>query len=298
MAGAEHPAITGARCRHGGVSKGGPGMNSATTLGLGSAALYLVAAGLVGARLALGFQVVGSSRTALLGVAFAAVGLHGVLLYNAILTDVGLNLGLGNAASLVAWVIALLLAVAALNQSLETLSVFVLPLAAVTILLALAFPTDRLLAHEAGVGVELHIVFSIVAAGVLTIAAFQAVLLAFQEQRLRNKRPGGVLRLLPALQSQETLLFRLIEVGFFLLSLSLVTGVMFLEDIFAQHLVHKTVLSLLAWAVFAVLLWGRWYRGWRGQTATRWSLAGFFSLMLAYFGSKLVLELVLGRAWY
>jgi ABC-type uncharacterized transport system permease subunit len=273
-------------------------MNTATTLGVGSAALYLVATALVGVRLAFGHQAVGPSRNALLGVAFLAIGLHGALLYNAILTDVGLNLGLVNAASLIAWVIALLLILAAFNQSLETLGVFVLPLAAATIVLALAYPTDRLLAHEAGVGVELHIVFSIVAAGVLTIAAFQAVLLAFQEQRLRNKRPGGVLRLLPALQSQETLLFRMIEVGFFLLSLSLVTGVMFLEDILAQHLVHKTVLSLLAWTVFAVLLWGRWRRGWRGQTATRWSLAGFFSLMLAYFGSKLVLELILGRAWY
>lgn len=273
-------------------------MSTVTTLGVGSATLYLVATGILGARLVLGHHAVGMSRSLLLAVAFSAVALHGALLYSAILTDVGLNLGFGNAASLVAWVVAVLLLLAAVKPSLETLGIFVLPLAAVTLLLALAYPTDRLLTHEIGVGVELHIVCSVLAAGVLTIAAFQALLLAFQERRLRKKRPGGVARVLPPLQTQETLLFRMIEIGFFFLSLSLVTGVMFLEDIFAQHLVHKTVLSLLAWAVFAVLLWGRWRQGWRGQTAMRWSLAGFFSLMLAYFGSKLVLELILGRAWH
>ena len=74
-----------------------------------------------------------------------------------------------------------------------------------------------------------------------------------------------------------------------------VGGVLFLEDIFAQHLVHKTVLSLTAWLVFAVLLWGRFQFGWRGRTAIRWTLSGFAVLLLAYFGSKFVLELVLMR---
>ena len=70
---------------------------------------------------------------------------------------------------------------------------------------------------------------------------------------------------------------------------------MFIHDLFAQHLVHKTVLSLLAWVIFAILLWGRWSRGWRGRKAIRWTLGGFFTLMLAYFGTKLVLELILHR---
>ena len=103
--------------------------------------------------------------------------------------------------------------------------------------------------------------------------------------------------MLPPLQVQESLLFQLIGIGFFMLSLSLVSGVIFIDDIFAQHLVHKTALSLVAWVVFGVLLWGRWRHGWRGRTAIRWSLAGAVVLALAYFGSKLVLELVLGRSW-
>ena len=93
----------------------------------------------------------------------------------------------------------------------------------------------------------------------------------------------------------ESLLFQMIAIGFAILSLALLSGVLFLEDIFAQHLVHKTVLSLAAWLVFAVLLWGRFRFGWRGRTAIRWTLGGFAVLLLAYFGSKFVLELVLMR---
>jgi ABC-type uncharacterized transport system permease subunit len=93
----------------------------------------------------------------------------------------------------------------------------------------------------------------------------------------------------------EALLFELIAVGFFLLSLALVSGFAFLEDMFAQHLVHKTLLSVVSWLVFAGLLWGRFRFGWRGRTAIRGTLTGFVLLMLAYFGSKLVLELILHR---
>ena len=93
----------------------------------------------------------------------------------------------------------------------------------------------------------------------------------------------------------ETLLFQLIALGFVLLTLALTSGFVYLENLFAQHLVHKTVLSIIAWVVFAVLLWGRYRHGWRGRKALRWTLGGFLILMLAYLGSKAVLELVLHR---
>jgi len=70
-------------------------------------------------------------------------------------------------------------------------------------------------------------------------------------------------------------------------------GFAFLDDIFAQHLVHKTVLSMLAWVIFAFLLWGRYTYGWRGKKAIKLSLGGFVFLMLSYFGSKFVSELIL-----
>ena len=85
--------------------------------------------------------------------------------------------------------------------------------------------------------------------------------------------------------------------GFILLGLALATAFLFVDDLLGQHLLHKTVLSVFAWALFGVLLWGRWRRGWRGRTALRWTLAAFALLALGYFGSKLVLELILDRRW-
>lgn len=142
---------------------------------------------------------------------------------------------------------------------------------------------------------RLHIVISIVAYSLLSIAAIQSVLLAIQNKYLRNKHPGGFIRALPPLETMESLLFQMISVGFVLQSFSLLTGLISLEDMFEQHLVHKTVLSLVSWAVFAILLWGRWRFGWRGRTAIRWTLSGFTILLVAYFGSKMVLEIILGR---
>jgi len=120
------------------------------------------------------------------------------------------------------------------------------------------------------------------------------VLLAIQDYHLRNRHPGGFIRSLPPLQTMEALLFEMILAGFILLTMALLTGFTFLEDMFAQHLAHKTILSIIAWLVFGTLLWGRFRSGWRGQKALIWTLAGFLVLMLAYFGSKFVVEMVLG----
>jgi ABC-type uncharacterized transport system permease subunit len=136
---------------------------------------------------------------------------------------------------------------------------------------------------------------SLLAYSLLAIAALQALALALEDRLLRQRRPLRMMRILPPLQTLEFSMFQIIAFGFFLLSLGLISGLMFLKDMFAQHLVHKTVLSIIAWLVFAILLWGRYRFGWRGRTAIRYTLSGFGSLMLAYFGSKLVLELILHR---
>jgi ABC-type uncharacterized transport system permease subunit len=101
------------------------------------------------------------------------------------------------------------------------------------------------------------------------------------------------MRKLPPVQTMEHNLFQLITVGFILLTIGFITGIIFIEDLFAQHLVHKTVLSITAWIVFATLLWGRWKYGWRGNTAVKWTITGSIFLVLAYLGSKLVLEFIL-----
>ena len=136
---------------------------------------------------------------------------------------------------------------------------------------------------------------SIVAYSLLTLAAMQAALLSAQESQLRRRQFRGPLSILPPLQLMESMLFELIWVGVIALTLSIATGFIFMDDIFAQHLVHKTILSILTWLVFGVLLFGRWRYGWRGRTAVRWTLSGFVTLMLAYFGSKYVIEVLLER---
>lgn len=234
-------------------------------------------------------------RGQLIALGMTATLLHAFELQEGLFTTQGLNLGFFNAFSLFSGLMALLVLVAALSKPIENLGIMVFPMAALSIALEMLFPSQHLLLEKALPGLQAHILISVLAYSLLSIAAAQAILLWVQDRQLRSKRPGGFIRALPPLQTMETLLFQLIGAGFILQSLSLISGVIFLENMFAQHLVHKTVLSIIAWLVFAVLLWGRWHFGWRGRTAIRWTLSGAVALMLAYFGSKLVLELVLHR---
>ena len=138
---------------------------------------------------------------------------------------------------------------------------------------------------------------STLAYALLTIAVALAVALRLLDQRLRSRKPLGWLTALPSVEALEAGTFQALAAGFAVLTLALFSGFVFVDNLFAQHLVHKTVLSCLAWVVFAVLLFGRWRFGWRGRTATNWALSGFALLGLAYFGSKIVLESILGRHW-
>ena len=223
-----------------------------------------------------------------------AIALHAGVLYHTTVTETGINYGISNAASLILWLIAVSLLLASLRQPLENLAIVLLPAAALALALERLFPTHYVLPQGTGFGLQVHIVLSILAYALLSLAAFQALAFALAERQMRHRRPLRVSPLLPSLETMETLLFQLIRGGFYLLSLSLVSGLMFLKDIFAQHLVHKTVLSILAWVVFAILLWGRHRFGWRGRTAVRWTIGGMASLVLAYFGTKMVLEVILG----
>lgn len=244
------------------------------------------------------FYPIGSVKTIspkllLLLLGGLAVCLHALVLYQSVVTPSGLNLGFFNAASLISLVMVLLLLLSLFRYPVENLVIVLFPLAAFTLCLEEYFHSEHILSPNQEFGVTLHILFSVVAYSLLSISALQALFIAIQDYQLHNKHPGWIMQILPPLQVMETLLFQIIALGFIFLSLSLVSGTVFLEDIFAQHLVHKTILSIIAWCVFAGLLWGHWYYGWRGKTAIRWSISGFLVLMLAYFGTKLVLELIL-----
>ena len=266
-----------------------------TALSLLAAALYVATTGAIGLRvraLAGGDQAL--SRPAVLIAWAAAVLLHAIVIYRVVVMPAGLDLGFFHALSSVTLLMAAILMVASLQRPVENIGLLLLPLAAIALLLERFVPDIRFIPPSPQPGLDIHIFISLLAYSLLALAAIQAIVLWFQDRHLHNHQPGGLLRALPPLQHMESLLFQLLGAGFGLLSAALLTGFIYLEDIFAQQQVHKTVLSIVAWAIFAILLFGRWRFGWRGRKAIRWTLGGFVFLMLAYFGSKLVIELILG----
>lgn len=237
-----------------------------------------------------------TSKIVLLLPGIAAALLHAFILFKYNLySDYGLDLSVFTVLSLVSWITASFLILTAIRQPVECLAIVVFPFAMAT-LLARAISNQHHYLTELSSGLETHILLSIIAYSVLSIAAVQSLLLYIQDYHLHKKQPSRFISALPALETMENLLFKMIALGFILLTVSLAMGIPYLEDIQQQHLSHKIVLSSIAWLVFAVLLWGRWKFGWRGQTAIHWTLGGFVLLMLAYFGSSIVLQLVLQRA--
>lgn len=245
--------------------------------------------------LALQLKTPTKKNTSLL-FAWLAVALH--TLYIGLLCEQqnGFSFSVLSVASLNVLGVVLVLLLTALTKPIEKLGLIVFPLAAIILGLdAIINPVPRLLPeHNGAMGV--HILTSILAFSLLTVAAIQAILLTIQNKQLKQHPPTRFILLLPSLQSMETLLFQMITAGVLVLSVSLGTGFLFLHNLFAQHLVHKTVLSLLAWVIFCAILIGRQRYGWRGRVAVNWILAGFIFLLLGYFGSKFVLELILAKA--
>lgn len=197
------------------------------------------------------------------------------------------------ALSLVALAMAALSTLAAVTQRMQALGVIVYPLAVLLLMLY----------HFAGHGsaqaldwrLQLHAWLALMAYATLAVAALLALMLWFQERALRRRQLHGWLRALPPLVQLEEFLFRSLGASFFLLTLALLTGVMFVENLLAQHLWHKTVLSVMSWIVLGVLLFGRWRFGWRGPRAVKLTLTSMALLLLAFFGSKYVLEMLLAR---
>jgi ABC-type uncharacterized transport system permease subunit len=235
-------------------------------------------------------------RNPVLVAGFIAVILHAVELYFNLHTDRGINLAFFQAVSLAGWTIAIVTLVSAFTKPVENLAIFMFPFIAAAVLLAAVSDSSMLLRAGASWQLGLHVLTSLLAWSMFAIASVQSLLLWIQDRHLHNRQPGGFIRALPPLQTMESLLFEFIGIGLLLLTGSLVSGFLFLEDMFAQHLVHKTVLSLLAWVIFAILLWGRYRFGWRGKKALHWTIGGFIVLLLAYFGSKAVLELILQQS--
>ena len=226
------------------------------------------------------------SKAKLLGT--IALSLHTLSIYGILHQSGGINMGVLSVGSLISWLITGLVLLSSLRQPIGNLFIGIFPMAAITVLLAYFFGTGE--GKQYSAGLMAHILLSILAYSIFTIATLQAILLSRQESALKHHHTRGLVSSLPPLQTMERLLFEMISTGLILLTASLATGLLVFEDLFAQHLVHKTVLSILAWVLYATLLFGRYSSGWRSQTAVRWTIGSFIVLAIGFFGSKVVIE--------
>jgi ABC-type uncharacterized transport system permease subunit len=236
----------------------------------------------------------------------APLALHTWLLYQELVAAPGLRFGFGQALSVTLWLAVAIYWVESLFVNLEGMQALVLPVAAVCVLLPAVFPGLAAPPYASSPGFRAHLLLAMLAYSLFTIAALHAALMALLERRLhgghRDAGSGaplvGALARLPPLLTLERLLFRILAAGFVLLTATLATGALFSEELFGRALQfnHKTLFAVLSWLIFGWLLAGRWCYGWRGRRALRWTLAGFVALLLAYVGSRFVVEVILGRS--
>ncbi|VXC52749.1 inner membrane protein YpjD [Massilia sp. 9I] len=236
------------------------------------------------------------------GVTAVAWAVHGAALGLDVIAPGRLRVGFAIMLSSALWVSVAAYWLENRNFALDGMRRLVMPFAFAASLLPVIFPGSLLPLDGQSPAFGWHVLVAVLAYSTLTIAAFHAVLMALQEARLHTRAAtggwlGSALDQLPALLTMEKLLFRVIWIGFILLSLTVLSGVVFSEQLFGRALRfdHKSVFALLSWLLFAALLAGRRYQGWRGKTALRFTLAGFATLALAYVGSRFVLEVVLHR---
>jgi len=238
-----------------------------------------------------------SRRLAGLALGIVALAVHGALVWRGVTSEPEFALSIAETASLVGLGIALIALLTAWRQPRFAGAAAGLLAVAGIVGAATNEGARQFLVTRGGWELSAHIVLSVLAYSLITVGTALAVALTLLDRRLRRRQPLGWLSILPAVESLERGMFAALSAGFAVLSLALFSGFFFVEDLLAQSLSRKVVLSCLAWIILAILLFGRWRFGWRGRVARNWTVGGFVVLGLAYFGSKIVLENILGRHW-
>jgi len=223
--------------------------------------------------------------------------IHTALLAGTLLRPDGLYLGVGNAISAIIALAVLIYWIASFFHRLEALYVLVLPAAAALLLLPIILPASGPLENTELLVFKAHILIALLAYSLFTVASLHVLLMAVVEKHLHSGNIPSSMQALPSLLAMETVLFQIIGAGFIFLTLTLATGALYSEELFGKALTftHKTLFGFISWLIFAALLLGRRFYGWRGRVAVRWTLAGFIVLILAYIGSRFVVEIILRR---
>jgi ABC-type uncharacterized transport system permease subunit len=227
-----------------------------------------------------------------------ALVLHGMLLYRRVMVPDGLDLGVANAVSMLVWLMVLIYWLAGLAfRELSGILGLMAPVALAAVLLQAVIPTSHVVTYGGDPLFTLHFAIAMLGYSLFMVATVHALVMLAEEKWLHRGVLPPFLKSLPPLLEMEALLFRILLAAFVMLTLTVVSGVFFSEQLFGKPLTftHKIVFAILSWFIFGGLLAGHYFRGWRGRTAVHWTLAGFTALLLAYVGSKVVLELILKR---
>ncbi|WP_340677896.1 cytochrome c biogenesis protein CcsA [Paraglaciecola sp.] len=252
--------------------------------------LYVLAAGTIVSGL---FAHQGPKKTHALILASLALVVHAFILADSMLIIPGQNMSILNVASLVGWLISSTMLVASFKLPNTILLPVVYGFTALVVLLNPLMPDVHIMHYDINPALLIHIGFALMAYACLSIAFLYALQLAYINLRLKEKKASLLHSSLPPLMAVESILFKLLLVGTVLLTLSLISGFMFLENMFAKEQAHKTVLSLLAWLIYGVILFGHAKFGWRGKPVITATIVGSILLTLSYFGSRFVREVIL-----
>ena len=259
--------------------------------------LYLIAAaGFVGSRLRHDSGYAGAMLAGAFVAALAAIGIHGSGLFGSLTSGGTIHVSLVSSVSLIGLQLAIIGTLAAFDPDLRGVAAGLIVLAAPT-----ALATQTGVGEVTGSGLtwqlQTHVFTAMFAYGLLAAGAIVAIYALIQDHRLRAAKLSTVNQLFAPLEKTERVLYGVASAGVAVLAMSMALGITFVENLFAQHLVHKTVLSLIALLIFGILLAGRHFAGWRGRRAIYLYLGGFVTLFLAYFGTRYILEVILHRSW-
>ncbi|MFA3790562.1 inner membrane protein YpjD [Aliiglaciecola sp. SL4] len=251
---------------------------------------YLFAAGWVTSRL---FHHQGPNPKLMLIPAFLALTTHLYLLVEGLNQASGANMSMLNVASLIAWLVTVTMTIASFALATAILMPVVFGFSALIVLLSALIPKVHIMQIQLQPDLVIHITLALLAYGCLIIAVLYALQLAYINERLKQKKTSLLHSSLPPLMTVETIFFKLLLAGTILLTLSLISGFLFLDNMWASEQAHKTILSVIAWLIFSVTAIGHHQWGWRGKPVISATLVGAFLLTLAYFGSRFVKEVIL-----
>jgi len=219
-----------------------------------------------------------------------ASALQTIVCGQVILSESGWMFNAQNACLIVSWVSNIIVLISGFRLFVLRLLIHLI---AIAVLLWIYFLPITSSPHPYEWTLDIHILFSILAYSLLFVSSIVSISLGYQIHKMKKNVFISQSMTINSLLKNEEKLFKLIVCGWLFLTCGLLTGIMFVNGFLAQGIGHKVIFSFLAWILFAVLIFGRLTKGWRGKTAIRLNLIAMSLLMLGFVGSYVVLDYVI-----